>query len=289
MWYSVLIEGCQRDEVELVSEALELSDALSISLSDKNDDPILEPTPGTMPLWPEVVITALYDDETQAENSCKQLHSQFPHLSMSVTHVPDQDWVRAWMDDFKPMRFGERLWVCPSWLTPPDPDAINLILDPGLAFGTGTHATTSLCLSWLGNQSLDKQRVIDFGCGSGILAIAAMKLGAQTVQAVDIDEQALIATTDNAQRNAIDTTQMLIAQPDELVGGADLIVANILLAPLMDLKDRFKSLLKPAGQLVVSGILADQAAGLIDAYQDMFVHQHTQELEGWSLLVFSAR
>lgn len=289
VWYQLQIEVCTREEVDLLSDALELSGALSITYSDKNDVPVLEPAPGTTPLWPDVVVTALYADEAIAIETRNQLIKGYPHLTSTIQPLADQDWIRAWMDDFKPIRFGDRLWVCPSWLEPPEPNAVNLILDPGLAFGTGTHPTTSLCLHWLGSETLTDQRVIDYGCGSGILAIAALKLGARTVQAVDIDDQALTATDNNAKTNAITSSQLQIGQPESLQGAVDLILANILLSPLMDLKERFKSLLKPSARLVVSGILADQAQALIDCYQDSFIHQHTLDQEGWSLLIFINR
>ena len=147
MRYQLQVEQCHRDEVEQLSEALEEMSALSITLSDKNNDPIMEPEPGTMPLWPNVVITALYAEEQEAEIVKQTLAPQYPHLVFTIHSLPDQDWERVCMDDFKPMCFGERLWICPSWIEPPEPQAITLILDPGLAFGTGTHPTTSLCLS----------------------------------------------------------------------------------------------------------------------------------------------
>nr|WP_019216081.1 50S ribosomal protein L11 methyltransferase [Legionella tunisiensis] len=254
MWYQLQIEQCHRDEVELLSDALEETGALSITLTDKNDEPVLEPEPGTTPLWPDVVINALYDDEQDAEQAKLLLAPQHPHLGFSIQHLADQDWERAWMDDFKPQRFGKRLWICPSWLEPPEPQAVNLILDPGLAFGTGTHPTTSLCLTWLEQADLNNKAVIDYGCGSGILALAALKLGAAKVQAVDIDEQALQATQNNALTNGIDQQQLYIGFPQSLQTPADLLIANILLAPLMTLRNTFKELLNPHGILVVSGI-----------------------------------
>lgn len=287
MWYQLQIEQCHRDEVEQLTEALEDNGALSISLTDKHDDPVLEPAPGTTPLWPDVVITALYTEPADAETAMLLLKAQSPHLNLSIQELADQDWERVWMDDFQPLCFGERLWVCPSWMEPPAPDAVNLILDPGLAFGTGTHPTTSLCLSWLDKADLAGKQVIDYGCGSGILALASLKLGAAGVQAVDIDEQALQATRNNAETNQISQESLTIGLPQILKTPVDLLIANILLAPLMALKSQFKALLKEGGVLVVSGILEEQSASLIEHYQDDFSHQFSKHHEGWSLLTFT--
>ncbi|WP_347251427.1 50S ribosomal protein L11 methyltransferase [Legionella sp.] len=289
MWYQLQIEQCHRDEVDLISEALEEMGALSITLTDKYDDPVLEPEPGTTPLWPDVIVNALYTDIKEAALAKQHLAAQFHHLSFAISELPDQDWERAWMDDFKPQCFGQRLWICPTWLEPPEPEAVNLILDPGLAFGTGTHPTTSLCLRWLDQAELANKTVIDYGCGSGILALAALKLGAARVQAVDIDEQALQATQSNALMNAIDSQQLDIGFPEILREPADVLIANILLAPLLTLRTQFKKLLNNEGVLIVSGILNEQAASLIEAYQADFAHQSSTDLEGWSLLTFTRR
>lgn len=289
MWYQLQIEQCHRDEVEQLSEALDESGALSLSLTDKNDDPVLEPELGTTPLWPDVVITALYTEPAEVEAAKQTLKAQYPHLNITIHELADQDWERAWMDDFKPLCFGERLWICPSWMEPPVPNAVNLILDPGLAFGTGTHPTTSLCLSWLDQADLAGKQVIDYGCGSGILALAALKLGAAQVQAVDIDEQALQATKNNADSNGISQENLVIGFPRILQTPVDLLIANILLAPLMTLKSQFNELLNEGGILVVSGILEEQAASLIKHYQNDFTHQFSKHHDGWSLLTFTRR
>lgn len=286
MWYQLQLEICHRDDIEALSEALEESGALSITLTDKNDDPVLEPEPGTTPLWPDIIITALYTEESSPLKAIEQLSPHYPQLSFNLSTLADQDWERTWMEDFKPQCFGEKLWICPSWLTPPEPQAVNLILDPGLAFGTGTHPTTSLCLHWLDGAALNRKTVIDYGCGSGILALAALKLGASQVQAVDIDEQALLATRSNAERNDLSAEQLKIGFPDELSLGVDLVIANILLAPLLSLQQRFKALLKPGGTLVVSGLLLSQAEELTEAYKADFIHQHTHHQDDWALVVF---
>jgi ribosomal protein L11 methyltransferase len=287
--FQLQIEQCHRDEIELLSDALEETGALSITLTDQYDDPILEPAPGAAPLWPNVVVNALYTEENDANIALVIVSEAFSHLNYSIHGLPDQDWERTCLDQFKPQQFGKRLWVCPSWLTPPDPNAVNLILDPGLAFGTGSHATTSLCLTWLDQAKLEAKQIIDYGCGSGILALAALKLGAQHVHAVDIDEQALLATRDNAVNNDIATTELTVGQPDTLNEPVDVLIANILLAPLLALKSRFHELLKDEGMLVVSGLLAEQVPILIEAYQADFVHSSTHIEMDWALVVFCVK
>jgi ribosomal protein L11 methyltransferase len=286
VWFQLKIEHCPKDEVEELSDELEELGALSVMLTDKNDNPVLEPEPGTTPLWPEVIIHTLYAQAEEVQQVKDHLAKTRPSLLCTIEVLPDKDWERTWMDDFKPQRFGQRLWICPTWLTPPEPEAVNLMLDPGLAFGTGTHPTTSLCLTWLEQANLDAKSIIDYGCGSGILSLAAIKLGVKKVQAVDIDPQALQATYNNAQTNHISEPQLLISLPDVLHEPVDLMIANILLAPLMKLKDRFHQLLNPGALLVVSGILTEQGPLLIEAYQSTFKLMDTKNHEGWSLLVF---
>ena len=288
MWYQLTIDNCPREALDEVSDLLEEAGALSISLTDKNDEPILEPEIGTTPVWRENVIQALFEIEEQAHTQLQQLMELFPWLSGAIEEIADQDWQRASMDLFQPQQFGKNLWICPSWLTPPNPDAVNVILDPGLAFGTGTHPTTSLCLSWLAEaDNLAHLKIVDFGCGSGILGIAALKLGAGYVQAVDLDEQALQATQSNAEINHINPEQLHIGFPDSLTAGNDVVIANILLAPLLSLKDTFKQLLLPGGILVVSGLLSEQTDTLTAHYHDDFNIKITKIYEDWALICFS--
>ncbi|MFT4058800.1 MAG: 50S ribosomal protein L11 methyltransferase [Legionella sp.] len=289
MWFQLKIEHCPVDQIDELSEELEEFGALSIMLTDKNDNPVLEPEPGTTPLWPEVIIQALFSDALQAQHTRDQLLPINPDFKLSIEVLEDKDWERAWMDDFKPQRFGKRLWICPTWSTPPEPKAVNLMLDPGLAFGTGTHPTTSLCLTWLEQAPLHEYTVIDYGCGSGILSLAALKLGAKQVYAVDIDQQALQATQNNALSNNLDTQKLSISYPDELATPVNLIIANILLAPLISLRDRFQQLLHPEGLLVVSGLLTEQALILIESYRSMFHLVSQEKLHDWSLLVFARK
>ena len=289
MWFQIKIEFCPSDEIEQISDALEELGALSITLTDKNDNPVLEPEPGTTPLWPEVTIQVLFAQAQEAQNAVVQLTKNYSSSSLkcSIEVLQDKDWERVWMDDFKPQRFGMRLWICPTWSTPPEPEAVNLMLDPGLAFGTGTHPTTSLCLTWLEQANLNNKSLIDYGCGSGILSLAAIKLGALKVSAVDIDKQALQATQNNADTNHINNQQLVISMPEILNKPVDLIIANILLAPLIALKSRFHQLIEPQGMLVVSGLLAEQAPLLIEAYNSAFEPVKTEYLEGWALIVFA--
>lgn len=186
------------------------------------------------------------------------------------------------MDNFHPMRFGQRLWIVPSWHAAPEPDAVNLLLDPGLAFGTGTHPTTALCLEWLDAQPLDGMQVLDFGCGSGILAIAALLLGAEHAVGTDIDVQALEASRDNAGRNGIDPARFPLYLPEQLPQGqADVVVANILAGPLVALAPRIIERVKPGGRLALSGILLEQAEEVRAAYTSQFDLDPTAEKDGW--------
>jgi ribosomal protein L11 methyltransferase len=289
VWFQLKIEHCPSEDIEEISEQLEDWGALSIMLTDKNDNPVLEPEPGTTPLWPEVIIQTLYAQAEEAQFTKNQLALTHPKLHCNLEVLPEKDWERAWMDDFKPQQFGKRLWICPTWLTPPEPDAVNLMLDPGLAFGTGTHPTTSLCLTWLEQAQLENKSIVDYGCGSGILSLAALKLGAKQVHAVDIDNQALQATQNNGLTNNINDQQLLISLPEALQDPVDLIIANILLAPLINLKERFHQLLHPNGCLVVSGLLSEQAPVLTEAYESSFILVNTQHIDGWALLVFSRK
>lgn len=279
------IEHCTKDDADILSDLLESHGALSVTMTDQYDDPILEPEPGTVPLWPHIVIQALYESSEDMHALIQTIMTQYPNASCSSEALPPQDWERTCLTDFQPQRFGNHLWVCPSWHTPPDPHAINLTLDPGLAFGTGSHPTTSLCLTWLEQATLHHKTLIDYGCGSGILSIAALKLGATHVYAVDIDPQALIATESNAHINHITAQSLTMGYPDSLHCTVDVIIANILLTPLLTLKESFHHLLQPKGLLALSGLLANQTHQLIEHYQDLFT-LITSEREGdWALLV----
>ena len=282
----LIIKQCPQTDIDNLSDLLELCGALSVTMTDQFDDPILEPEPGTVPLWPHVVMQALYAPDIDVTSIIDLITDQYPTAQCSVETVVEQEWERTCLDEFKPQCFGKRLWICPSWHTPPNPEAVNLILDPGLAFGTGSHATTALCLTWLEQAKLSNKTVIDYGCGSGILSVAALKLGARHAYAVDIDEQALTATISNAAINHIPEKNITIGYPNELHTPVDLIIANILLTPLLDLKHSFYNLLNPHGLLTLSGVLANQAPLLEQAYQPHFSLVSTEIDNDWALLAF---
>lgn len=285
--YQLHIEACPSAQVSMLSEHLEAVGACSVTLMDRFDDQILEPELGTLPLWPHVVIEALFEDKADALQQLHHLAQMYPELKMNLTTLPEEDWERTCLTDLKPLQFGKRLWICPSWLPIPDPSAVNLILDPGLAFGTGTHPTTALCLTWLSEATLHSHRIIDYGCGSGILALAALKLGATHAYAVDIDPQALIATTQNADNNHIRLDTLTCCTPNALqTAPVDLLMANILLTPLLALQSDFHALLVPGGQLVLSGLLASQTEQMLQTYTALFQHEATYLKEDWALMVF---
>ena len=278
--------------VESLEEWLFEQGALAVTLEDDADQPLLEPGPGETPIWDAVKVTALF----AADVDLAPIVASVPRevLTQDATDeikgLADKDWERVWMDDFRPMRLGERLWICPSWTDVPDPDAVNVLLDPGLAFGTGTHATTAMCLSALDDLITGGEAVADYGCGSGILAIAALKLGAATALGIDNDPQALVASRDNAERNAIQDEQLLLGLPDcrdeqAWSAKADVVVANILAEPLIQLSDRLLALLAPGGTVLMTGVLIEQAPRLIDHYASTNVTLTLhEERDGWALL-----
>jgi ribosomal protein L11 methyltransferase len=259
--------------------------ALSVTILDAGDEPLLEPAPGSTPVWEQTTVRALLPLDANPSSLKKQLAAELECSHFHSEIIKDQDWERAWMDDFKAMRFGKRLWVCPSWLEPPEPDAINLMLDPGLAFGTGTHATTALCLEWLDANPPIDLTLIDYGCGSGILSLAALKLGAKKVRAVDIDELALQASRANAINNKIPSSLLLLSQPEQLENTpVDLVMANILCGPLIELAPSMVDKIKFGGSIILSGILKDQAEQITHAYQHGFESLVLKERDGWLLL-----
>ena len=258
--------------------------AVSVTFMDAEDQPIFEPDLGTTPLWSNTHLLALFEADTDGEALLQHLHllwqAELP--AHELEQIEDQDWERSWMDNFHPMRFGQRLWIVPSWHAAPEPDAVNLLLDPGLAFGTGTHPTTSLCLQWLDAQQLQGKTLIDFGCGSGILAIAALLLGATHAVGTDIDIQALEASRDNAQRNQVADEHFDLYLPEQMPAvPADVLVANILAGPLVSLAPQLASLVKPGGLLALSGILAEQTEEIMQAYQGDFELDPVAEQDGW--------
>ncbi|XXN62937.1 50S ribosomal protein L11 methyltransferase [Enterobacter ludwigii] len=283
-WIQIKINSTG-ENAETLSDALMDVGAVSVTFQDTHDNPVYEPLPGETLLWGDTDVIGLFDAETEMSDVVAEL-SQHPLLGSAFRHkieqIEDKDWEREWMDNFHPMRFGERLWICPSWRDVPDPSAVNVMLDPGLAFGTGTHPTTSLCLTWLDGLDLQGKTVIDFGCGSGILAIAALKLGAAQAIGIDIDPQAIQASRDNAERNGVSERLALYLphqQPENLQ--ADVVVANILAGPLRELAPLISVLPKTGGHLGLSGVLASQAEGVCEAYVERFDLDPVAEKEEW--------
>ncbi|WP_321326442.1 50S ribosomal protein L11 methyltransferase [Thiomicrorhabdus sp.] len=271
---------------EPLSDAFMEANAASVTFEDAKDQPIYEPEIGTTPIWGNTKVIGLFDADVDSKAIIELLIQIVPELKpnqFKVEQLEDKDWIRAWMDQFKPMLFGDNLWIVPSWTEAPQPDAVNLYLDPGMAFGTGTHPTTSLCLTWLDQNPPKDLSVIDYGCGSGILALAAQKLGAKSVSGTDIDPQAITASIENAKRNNEAIPFALVKDFD--AEPADMIVANILAGPLKELSSEFDRLLKPGGTLTLSGLLATQADELIQHYQTIGITLDTFETkEEWGLL-----
>lgn len=271
-------------QAEPLEDSLLSLGAASVTYMDAEDQPIFEPDLGTTPLWSRTHLLALFPGKTDREQLMTQLRAlcQSDLPLYELEEIADQDWERSWMDNFKPMRFGQRLWVVPSWHEAPAPDAVNLLLDPGLAFGTGTHPTTALCLEWLDGTDLLDKDLIDFGCGSGILAIAALLLGAEHARGTDIDIQAIEASRDNARRNNIEDERFSLFLPEAMPQHpADVLIANILAGPLVSLAPQLSALVTPGGRIALSGILAEQTDEILDAYRPNFDLDPVAEQDGW--------
>ena len=285
----------RKHQVEPLEDWLFARGALSVTLEDEADQPLLEPGPGETPLWDAVRVTALFsgaEDLTPLLDEIPpELFTQAPTVALRVA---DREWSRVWEDQFHPLQIGKRLWICPSWTPPPDPDAINVFLDPGLAFGTGTHPTTAMCLRALDTDLPPGQRVVDYGCGSGILGIAATRLGATAVLGVDNDPQAITASRDNARRNEVaDATFPIVLPQDDLVASwqvsANWVVANILAGPLVALALILTALMAPGGSLLLAGLLVDQAEAVVEAYAPGVVISIADQQEEWVLLAGEKR
>ncbi len=286
-WQQITLRT-HREALDDIETLLLDQGALSVTYRDAQDDPVLEPAPGETPLWDEVLITGLFEADTDLNRIHARLAERLSEATLQTLHIEtldDRDWERSCMQDFHPLRFGERLWICPSWERPPQENAVNILLDPGLAFGTGTHPTTALCLQWLDAHPPTGKIAIDYGCGSGILAIAALKLGARHLYGVDIDPQALTATRENAEKNGIGPDALDVLQPESMPTiQCDLLIANILSGPLVELAPSLEKLVKPGGELVLSGILQDQAESVREAYAPSFEMAAPVVVEGWVLL-----
>lgn len=317
-------------ETEALEDLLLEAGAVSVTLTDAEDQPLFEPPPGETPLWQNIVLTALFPEDYTSEAAITALlgdiaHAWAPRVLPQLQHsiLADKDWVRAWLEDFRPMRFGEHLWVCPSWWqqgsiaeSPADhqpwqPDATQtaywtarnqtlldemkapgntiLLLDPGLAFGTGTHPTTALCLQWLDAQPLSGLTLVDYGCGSGILGIASLLLGASKVYGIDNDPQALTATADNCNKNHLDSKRFPIFLPQDFmqqlasgqVKPVDGMMANILAGTLIQLSELLAMQVKSGGWILLSGILQEQANEVIVAFRSWFTRFEIADQGDW--------
>jgi ribosomal protein L11 methyltransferase len=260
--------------------------ALSVTLADGADEPVLEPAPGTTPLWKNIRLTALFPAGADGAALAAALGSELgvPAADITVERVEDRPWEREWLRDFRPMRFGRRLWICPGGQAAPDPGAIVLELDPGLAFGTGTHPTTAACLAWLDGADLAGRSVLDYGCGSGVLALAALRLGCVSAVAVDIDPQALLATRENAARNGL-AARLEVGPAAGLQGGPwDVVLANILAGPLTQLAPMLAGHTRAGGDIVLAGMLDAQAGDVAAAYRPWFDMRMHAAREGWTVL-----
>lgn len=290
-WLQIAI-NTTKDHAELAEDCLFSTGAQTVTLTDAADQPILEPGVNEIPVWNAVVITGLFSFNNNQQQLLDEINICLADIkySCSAEILQDKNWTRAWMDHFHAMQFGQRLWVCPLHIEPPEPEAINLRLDPGLAFGTGTHPTTSLCLHWLDQNIKNQDRILDYGCGSGILAIAACLLGVKHADGVDIDPQALLATHDNAEVNQVnqkintwlpDDFQKHHAGENSLY---DIVVANILSGPLAELAPVLARYTKTNGHIVLSGILKEQAETVLNAYSESFKMDAPVFEEDWVLL-----
>jgi len=256
-----------------LSDLLTEVGAHAVTLRDAKNQPLYEPALGTTPLWDATEVTGLFEPDSDISSTIDALRSAWAPGELPAHRIEtleEEDWTRRWMSGLYPMRFGERLWVSPDGSVAHDDAAVNVVLEPGLAFGTGTHPSTALCLEWLAAADLEGSVVIDYGCGSGILSVAALKLGARHAWAVDIDSQALTATRENAARNAVAASISAIYPSELPLGQVDFLVSNILVNTLADLAPRFAELIRPRGGLFLAGILNDQVASVAPMYGHWF-------------------
>jgi ribosomal protein L11 methyltransferase len=258
--------------------------AAAVTLEDGADQALFEQGRGEQ-LWQQTSVTGMFPADTDTDQLWQSLPQELREQSLQSAEIlEDKDWEREWMQHYQPLQYAPGLWICPSWIQPPEPEAVNIMLDPGLAFGTGTHPTTAMCLQQLSTLDLGSSELIDFGCGSGVLAIGALLLGARSALAVDTAPQALVATRSNAQRNHISEQRLRVCLPSALNGNeqADLVVANILAGPLCELAPQLCRQLRPGGTLLLSGILAEQVNMLRESYElDLCI---AAEKDGWVAL-----
>lgn len=281
---SVDLQGVDPEAAE---EACFAAGAVSVTLTDAVDDAILEPAPGEVRLWPQTVLQAMFPAESAGPEAILALAGSLdlPPSRIRAEHIANRAWEREWLKDFHAMRFGRRLWIVPNHEPLPEqPEAVSVRLDPGLAFGTGTHPSTALCLTWLDAHLAPGSEVIDFGCGSGVLALAAAKLGARAVHTFDIDPQALIATHDNAAANALQARISIHEQAATLPAQVDVVVANILAGTLVELAPLLCAYLRPGGQLILAGILKQQVHEVRAGFAPLLQLEVFGERDGWSAL-----
>lgn len=275
---------CEPELATKCESALLGNAALSVTFEDNADQAIFEPELGETPLWNDTRVTGLFAADVNTQDIEARIIKAFSK-SRIHTHwhiLEDKDWEREWINHYKPIECHDRLWICPSWCEPPKPKAVNLMLDPGLAFGTGTHPTTFMCLQWLAEQNINNHQVIDYGCGSGILGIAALLLGAEQCEGIDIDPQALIATRDNVQRNDLNSNSFPVYLPKDFTGSsANIVLANILAGPLVELAPTLLALLKPQAKLCLSGVLKTQESDIVSAYEKELEITEIRQKEEW--------
>jgi len=288
VWTEVCI-SVTRQATSVAELALEQLGALAITLEDDEDHPVLEPGPGETPLWPTIHVRGLFDagiDRKQVLAVLQAVPGAQRPGNIRWRNVENQDWVRAWMDRFRPMQFGHHLWIVPSGMSiPQQAGNIEILLDPGLAFGTGTHPTTALCLEWLDGQDLEGLDVVDYGCGSGILAIAAALKGAKVVDCVDNDPQALEATHSNAVRNQVNSVIRCVEPAAFDSKQVAVVLANILAGPLIELAPVISACARSGAKIVLSGLLEEQVEGVVAAYQADCQVEEVSALEGWARVV----
>jgi len=285
-WLQITFEAGP-DDAERIGMMLELCGALSVSTQGPDDEHRLQVASEQQPLWRHNRVTGLFPEYSDTAAIVRQitqaLNERTPHFEVDV--LAEQDWACAWKAHYRPIAITDRLWICPSWSTPPKPEAVNVILDPGMAFGTGEHPTTALCLAWLAEHELTDKEIIDFGSGSGVLSIAALKLGACNATAIEIDEQARSISLDNAQRNSV-ADRFEVYAPEALPAGtrADIVVANILAGPLVTLAPEITDRVRPGGQLAQSGLLAEQEREIWHRYREAFQLDRRERRGEWILL-----
>lgn len=280
----ITVDQAQVDYTETLLSSL---GAVSVTLDDAENQELLEPLPGETPLWNKVIVTGIYAQEDDEEINVVALETfikaQMPEAPLRSEFMEDQEWERTWMDAYEPIQIAEKYWIVPQWMEAPEPDAVNIKLDPGLAFGTGNHASTFLCLQWLGKTDVKDKIVIDYGCGSGILGVAALLLGAKKVYATDIDPQAVHATQQNAELNGV-LDNLYVGLPEEFNETfknqkADVFVANILASPLMALAPEFSTLIKSEGEFALAGVIKEQVDDVSAVYSEFFDILDVEERE----------